>query len=100
MTEPFADGDKLRASFGLYESALGARPASETPRFLERNPIQTLVLYGPDDHVIWPDFPQRAEVGFPDRIGPFVVPGAGHFLQWERAELLNGALVAFLRDLV
>jgi pimeloyl-ACP methyl ester carboxylesterase len=100
MTEPFADGDKLRASFGLYESALGARPVSETPRFLERNPIQTLVLYGPDDHVIWPDFPQRAEVAFPDRIGPFVVPGAGHFLQWERAELLNGALVAFLRDLV
>jgi pimeloyl-ACP methyl ester carboxylesterase len=100
MTEPFADGDKLRASFGLYESALGARPASETPRFLERNPIQTLVLYGPDDHVIWPDFPQRAEVAFPDRVGPFVVPGAGHFLQWERAELLNSALVAFLRDLL
>ena len=100
MTEPFADGDKLRASFGLYESALGARPVSETPRFLERNPTQTLVLYGPDDHVIWPDFPQRAEVAFPDRVGPFVVPGAGHFLQWERAELLNGALVAFLRDLL
>jgi len=100
MTEPFADAEKLRASFGLYESALGARPVSETPRFLERNPVQTLVLYGPDDHVIWPDFPQRAEVAFPDRVGPFVVPGAGHFLQWERAELLNGALVAFLRDLV
>jgi pimeloyl-ACP methyl ester carboxylesterase len=39
-------------------------------------------------------------VAFPDRVGPFVVPGAGHFLQWERAELLNGALVAFLRDLL
>ena len=100
MTEPFADGEKLRASFGLYESALGARPASETPRFLERNPVQTLVLYGPDDHVIWPDYPRRAEVAFPDRVGPFVVPGAGHFLQWERAELLSGALVAFLRDLL
>jgi pimeloyl-ACP methyl ester carboxylesterase len=100
MTEPFADGEKLRASFGLYESALGARPVSETPRFLEPNPVQTLVLYGPDDHVIWSDFPQRAEVAFPDRVGPFVVPGAGHFLQWERAELLNGALVAFLRDLL
>jgi pimeloyl-ACP methyl ester carboxylesterase len=98
MTEPFADGDKLRASFGLYESALGARPVSEAPRFLEPNPVQTLVLYGPDDHVIWPDFPQRAEVAFPDRVGPFVVPGAGHFLQWERAELFNGALVAFLRE--
>ena len=48
--------------------------------------------------MIWPDFAARAEVAFPDRIGPFVVPGAGHFLQWERAELLNGALAAFLHD--
>jgi pimeloyl-ACP methyl ester carboxylesterase len=100
MTEPFADGEKLRASFGLYESAQGQRAISEPPRFLERSPVETLILYGPDDHVIWPDFPQRAEVAFPDRVGPFVVPGAGHFLQWERAELLNGALVAFLRDLL
>lgn len=100
MTEPFADGERLRASFGLYESAVGARQMSEPPRFLETNPVETLVLYGPDDHVIWGDFAERAEVAFPNRVGPFVVPGAGHFLQWERAELLNGALVAFLRDLL
>jgi pimeloyl-ACP methyl ester carboxylesterase len=100
MTEPFADPDRLRASFGNYESALGARPLSEPPRFFERNPVQTLILYGPEDHVIWPDFPERCEVVFPNRVGPFVVPRAGHFLQWERAELLNGALVAFLRDLL
>jgi pimeloyl-ACP methyl ester carboxylesterase len=99
MTEPFADADKLRASFGLYETAMGAREASEPPRFLEPNPVPTLVLYGPDDHVIWGDFPRRAEVAFPERIGPFVVPGAGHFLQWERADVLNPALAYFLRDL-
>jgi pimeloyl-ACP methyl ester carboxylesterase len=100
MTEPFADPDRLRASFGLYETAMGKREVSEPPRFFEPNPVTTLVLYGPEDHVIWPDFPARAEVVFPDRIGPFVVPGAGHFLQWERAEVLNGALVGFLRDLL
>jgi pimeloyl-ACP methyl ester carboxylesterase len=100
MTEPFADSDHLRASFGLYEAALGNRPASEPPRFFEPNPVSTLVLYGPEDHVIWPDFTARAEVAFPHRIGPFVVPGAGHFLQWERADALNGALVGFLRDLL
>jgi pimeloyl-ACP methyl ester carboxylesterase len=99
MTEPFADAEKLRASFGLYESALGTRPPSEPPRFLETNPGPTLVLYGPEDHVIWRDFPERAEVAFPECIGPFVVPRAGHFLQWERAELLNRALTYFLRDL-
>lgn len=99
MTEPFADADRLRATFGLYESAQGARELSEPPRFFEPNPVPTLVLYGPDDHVIWSDFPQRAEVVFRERVGPFVVPGAGHFLQWERADVLNQALAYFLRDL-
>ncbi len=96
--EPFGDGDKLRASFGNYESAVGARPLSEPPRFFERNPVPTLVLYGPDDHVLWRDFPERCEVVFTDLVGPFVVPRAGHFLQWERAGLLNRTLIAFLRD--
>src|SRR6185369_12809231 len=38
MTEPFADAGQLRASFGVYESALGVRPLSEAPRFFEMNP--------------------------------------------------------------
>jgi pimeloyl-ACP methyl ester carboxylesterase len=100
MTEPFADPEKLRAGFGNYESALGTRPMSETPRWFEPSPVETLVLYGPDDHVLWPDFPERAKLAFPNRVGPFVVPDAGHFLQWEQAELLNGAVKAFLRDLL
>lgn len=100
MTEPFGDGERLRASFGLYESALGTRPVSEPPRFFESNPVATLALYGPEDHVIWRDFPARCEVVFDELIGPFVVPRAGHFLQWERAELLNRALAYFLRDLL
>jgi pimeloyl-ACP methyl ester carboxylesterase len=100
MTEPFADADKLRAGFGIYESALGARPLSEPPRFFETNPVPTLVLYGPDDHVIPRDFPERCEVVFTERIGPLIVPRAGHFLQWERADVLNQTLIYFLRDLV
>ena len=56
LTEPFADPDKLRASWGNYESAVGVRPLSEPPRFFERNGVPTLALYGPEDHVIWRDF--------------------------------------------
>jgi pimeloyl-ACP methyl ester carboxylesterase len=97
MTEPFADPDKFRASIGLYESALGTRPLTEPPRLFERNPIPTLVLYGPEDHVIPREFPSLMERAFDEIVGPFVVPGAGHFLQWERAALLNRALVAFIR---
>jgi pimeloyl-ACP methyl ester carboxylesterase len=99
MTEPFADAEKLRASFGIYESGMGTRPFSETPRMLEQNPLPTLVLYGPEDHVIPNDFAERCEVAFPEIIGPFIVRRAGHFLQWERADVLNRALIYFFADL-
>jgi pimeloyl-ACP methyl ester carboxylesterase len=99
MTEPFSDPDRLRASFGNYESALGSRPLSEPPRFFEQNPIPTLILYGPDDHVIPRDFPKRCEVVFEERVGPLLVPRAGHFLQWERADILNQSLIYFFADL-
>jgi len=96
MTEPFADAAKLRAGWGNYEIAFGTRPLSEPILFFEPVPTETLVLFGPDDHVIHPSFLAMSEIAFPNRVGPFVVPKAGHFLQWERADLLNGALTAFL----
>ena len=85
MTEPFADPGKFRAGIANYEAAFGKRQTSELVRFFEPNPVPTLLLYGPDDHVVGPDFLGRSEVAFPERIGPLLVPGAGHFLQWERA---------------
>ena len=100
MTEPFADADRFRASIANYEYVGGARSAPEPPRLLEVNPTPCLILYGPEDHVIPPDFPERMEAAFPNRMGPFVVPGAGHFLMWERAELLNDALRWACRDLL
>ena len=92
LTEPFADAEHFRASIANYEYVGGPRQAPELPRLLETNPTPALILYGPEDHVIPRDFPARMEAAFPNRAGPFVVPGAGHFLQWERAEVLNGAL--------
>ncbi len=43
------------------------------------------------------DFPDRAEPAFADLVGPFVVPRAGRFVQWERAPLLARTLPAFCR---
>lgn len=100
MAEPFEDAARLRASFGNYESALGSIPLSERPLFFERSPVPTLALYGPDDHVMYRDWCERAEVAFTDLVGPFVVPRAGHFMQWERAEMLNRTITAFCRDLL
>ena len=98
MTEPFGDGESLRASFKGYESALHPEARSEPPRMGE-NPTPTLILFGPSDHVIYPDFDRMAAAVFPDHVGPFLVRDAGHFLQWEAADVLNGAIRAFARDL-
>jgi pimeloyl-ACP methyl ester carboxylesterase len=97
MTEPFADGERLRASFANYEYATGNRQMAEPVHLFERNPIPSLVLYGPEDHVVPRDFVDRARVAFTECVGPFVVPGAGHFLQWEQADVLNHAVKYFLR---
>ena len=97
MTEPFADAEHFRASIANYEYVGGPRNAPEPPRLLEPNPTPTLILYGPEDHVVPADFPQRMEAAFPNRAGPFLVQGAGHFLQWERPDVLNGALTWLLK---
>ena len=98
MTEPFADARKLRASWGAYELACGTRRASERPLLFAPNPTPTLILFGPEDHVCDPGFPARCEIGYPDHVGPFLVPGAGHFIPWERARTFNGALACLFRD--
>jgi pimeloyl-ACP methyl ester carboxylesterase len=100
MTEPFGDADHFRASLAIYEYAMRTREWEKAPRMREPNPTPTLILYGPEDHVIPRDFPQRMEAAFPERVGPFLVQGAGHFLQWERADVLNPAVRYFCTDLL
>ena len=102
MTEPFGDGAKLRASFGGYESAFHERARSEPTmvQTVKTNPTHTLILFGPSDHVLYPEYDRMAAVVFPDHVGPFLVRDCGHFLQWEAADVLNGALKAFCRDLL
>jgi pimeloyl-ACP methyl ester carboxylesterase len=99
MTEPWADAGKLRASFGTYESVFDPAKQSEPP-MLARNPdVETLILFGPSDHVIYPEFDRMAAVVFPNHVGPFLVRDAGHFLQWEAAPVFNSAVRSFCRDL-
>jgi pimeloyl-ACP methyl ester carboxylesterase len=62
--------------------------------------VPTLALYGPDDHVLAPTFPDRCRVAFPNCIGPFVLQRCGHFVQWEAADVLNNALRWFCADLL
>jgi pimeloyl-ACP methyl ester carboxylesterase len=93
LTEPFADEARLRAGWAVYQLAHG-RPMSEPPLLHGPVETETLLLYGADDHVVGPDFMAFCERAFPNRIGPLVIPGAGHFLQWERADIVNPLLAA------
>lgn len=98
--EPFADAASLRATFRTYESVFDEAARSE-PALLAVNPdVRCLVLFGPSDHVIYPDFDKMAAVVFPDHVGPFLLRDCGHFVQWEAAHALTSAIDAFCRDLL
>jgi pimeloyl-ACP methyl ester carboxylesterase len=98
MTEPWADEARLRAGWAVYQLSYG-RTAQEFPILDRTVDIPTLLFYGADDQVVGPDFIHCCEVAFTARVGPFVLPGAGHFLQWERADLFNPAVAMFFSAL-
>jgi pimeloyl-ACP methyl ester carboxylesterase len=94
-TEPFADGEKLRASFGAYTAVFDPETRSESTR-IEINPnVRVLILQGASDHVIFPDFDRMAARVFADHVGPYRVRDCGHFVQWEAADVLNTTLTGF-----
>lgn len=99
-TEPFADADTLRDSFGAYESAFDASKRPE-PTVMGRNDVTpTLVMYGPSDHVIYPAFDRMAAVVFGRHVGPFLLRDCGHFVPWEAPHALVSGTVAFCSDLL
>ena len=65
-TEPFADGAKLRASFGGYESVFDpAARAEPTLLGAERRHAHAASCSAPSDHVIYPAFDRMAAAGLP-----------------------------------
>jgi pimeloyl-ACP methyl ester carboxylesterase len=99
MVEPFEDARRIAASWAPYQLEYG-RPMTEIPLLMQPVEVPTLILYGPEDQVVPKDFPKRCEIAFPRRIGPLVVPECGHFLQWERADVLNEVSKFFFADLL
>ena len=99
-TEPFGDADKLRASFGGYESVFD--PAKQSgPTRLDRNEdVRALLLFGPSDHVIYPAFDEMAAVVFPDHDGPHRLDRCGHFVPWEAPDALVAHATRFCSDLL
>lgn len=99
-TEPFGDAATLRASFGGYESVFDAAKTSEAPLLARNEATRALLLFGPSDHVIYPDFDKMAAVVFPEHVGPVRLPSCGHFVPWEAPAELVSELLAFCADLL
>ncbi|APU16487.1 MULTISPECIES: alpha/beta fold hydrolase [Actinoalloteichus] len=100
LTEPYADADRLRASFADYEVVMGTRPLS-APELIDR-PVQqqTLVLIGRDQVTLGENIEARCAIAYPQAVGPFWVSGAGHFMPWEKPAVVHRAIRSFCGDLL
>ena len=99
-TEPFASAASLRASFGGYESVFDPTARSE-PSLLARNErTPTLILFGPSDHVLYPDFDLMAAAVFDQHVGPFLLRDCGHFVPWEAPHALVSGVRMMAADLL
>lgn len=100
MAEAYADAAHFRASLGWYEAFMKPERGARPPLLGQVGQTETLILYGAEDRVVGPKFMDRMRLAYPRHVGPFIVPGAGHFLPWEQADVLNTALIDFCRDLL
>lgn len=99
-TEPFADPNVLRASFGGYESVFDPAKRSEQPVMGRNESTPTLVLFGTSDHVIYPSFDLMAAQVFARHVGPFLLRDCGHFVPWEAPHALVSGTASFCSDLL
>lgn len=100
LTEPYTDAERLRASFADYEVVMGTRPVS-APEMIDRPVLhRTLVLVGTDQVTLGEHIDERVAVAFPEAVGPYWIKGAGHFMPWERPQVVNRAITAFCGDLL
>lgn len=99
-TEPFADGDKLRAGLGGYESVFNPSARAEPPLLAQNGITRTLLLFGPSDHVIYPAFDRMAATVFRHHVGPYLLRDCGHFVPWEAPHALVSGTAAFCSDLL
>ena len=99
-TEPFANAEKLRASFGNYESVFHEDKRVEKPVMGVNEHTPTLILFGTSDHVLYPDFDRMAATVFTHHVGPFLLRDCGHFVPWEAPHQLVSGTVAMCSDLL
>ena len=98
MVEPFSDINRLAAGWAPYQLEYD-RPMTEMPMMLQKTQTQTMILHGTEDQIVPQDFAKRCEIAFPNHTGPLILPECGHFLQWERADILNDLAILYFAEL-
>ena len=100
MTEPFADEDAAARRLGARTSSAHGRPMTEPPlTWPAPSTCRRCSSTAPTTTWSARTSCRFCEAAFTDRIGPLLIPGAGHFLQWERADIFNPLLVSVFGDL-
>ena len=101
LAAPFADAGVFRASLGFYEGFMQPDvKASEAPMLESPIEVETMILWGSEDRIVGENFPRRMAIACRNAVGPFLVQDCGHFVQFERPDVLNSAVISFCRDLL
>ncbi len=99
-SEPFARSQTLRSSFRFYEAAFSKQARYEPPSLRPNPDTKTLILFGPSDHVLYPDFDRMAALVFANHVGPFLLRDCGHFVPWEAPHAFVSATTMLCADLL
>ncbi len=62
--------------------------------------LPTLILFGEADQAVGNHWTTRMALACDDAVGPYRIEHAGHFLQWEQADIFNRAVKSFCGDLL
>lgn len=92
---PFGDAMKFRATLSSYESYRHPWARSEPWLIAPNEVTRTLILFGPSDHVLYPDYDRMAAIVFPNHVGPYLVRDCGHFVPWESPDVLVSGIDSF-----
>lgn len=96
----FNSGENLQGGFDWYIAADDARKRlmRDGPQPTEPVKVPTRILWGEADPIVKSEWADRLDEYFAD-YQLDTVPGAGHFVQYERPELANNAISSFFSDL-
>lgn len=100
----FSKPGVLSAALGYYRCTLN--PAYQDPRLADLQgalaiapvPVRTLIIHGAQDGCVGVNLLDGMEQFFPAGLRKHIIEGAGHFVHQEKPDIVNPALLGFLKE--